>query len=575
MADDSTRPQTPSPQTPPALDTSRRHQMFPVLTAAEIARIHRFGTVLQFKKGDRLFAAGEPGPGMFVLLKGSVTITQRDGLGHVVPIVTQGPGEFLAEVGQLSGAPALVDGHAEEDVDTLLVPPGQLRALIIAEADLGERLVRALILRRVALIEAGASGPVLIGQPQSAGVIRLQSFLNRNGEPNHVIDITQDADAAALAEQAGAAATDVLAVCPDGSVLLNPSEDQLARCMGMVDTAEHDELFDVIVVGAGPAGLATAVYAASEGLQVLVLDCRAYGGQAGASARIENYLGFPTGISGQALAGRAYVQAQKFGVEMLIPAQAKSLDCAHKAIKGELHLKLTDGRSLRAKTVVVASGARYRRPDVPDLEKFEGRGVWYWASALEAKMCSQTEVVLVGGGNSAGQAAVFLSQHAAKVNMLVRGPSLAASMSRYLIDRIEAAPNIELRPHTEVVQLHGDDDTGLSAVTWRHRKNGNEQEAAVRNVFLFVGADPETSWLTTCGVAIDAHGFVMTGESVTCKHSDYKPAPLETNIPGLFAIGDVRSGSVKRVGGAIGEGAAAVAMIHQHLAAMDRAAATA
>jgi thioredoxin reductase (NADPH) len=575
MADNATH--TPA-QSPLAADTSRHHQMFPVLSAAEIARIQRFGKVLQFKKGERLFAAGEPGPGMFVMLKGSVTITQRDGLGHVVPIVNQGPGQFLAEVGQLSGQNALVDGHAEEDVEALLVPPGQLRALIIAEADLGERLVRALILRRVALIEAGASGPVLIGQPNSAGVVRLQSFLNRNGEPNHVVDIAQDAGAAALMEQYGVAAGDVLAVCPDGSVLVNPDENQLARCIGMVDTEEHDELFDVIVVGAGPAGLATAVYAASEGLHVLVLDCRAYGGQAGASARIENYLGFPTGISGQALAGRAYVQAQKFGVEMLIPAQAQSLDCAHKAIRGELQVKLTDGRKLRAKTVVVASGARYRRPEVPRLEEFEGRGVWYWASALEAKMCSQTDVVLVGGGNSAGQAAVFLSQHAAKVNMLVRGPSLAASMSRYLIDRIEAAPNIELLPHTEVVKLHGDDDgdgnggTGLSGVTWRNRKSGTEHAADVRNVFLFVGADPETSWLTSCGAAIDAHGFVRTGEAVTCKHSDYKPAPLETNIPGLFAIGDVRSGSVKRVGGAIGEGAAVVAMIHQHLAAMERTA---
>lgn len=572
MADDTTPNSAPSP---PPLAESRRHQMFPVLSPAEIARIRRFGTVLHFSKGDRLFAAGEPGPGMFVLLKGSVCITQRDGLGHVVPIVTQGPGEFLAEVGQLSGAPALVDGHAEGDVDALLVPPGQLRALIIAEADLGERVVRALILRRVALIEAGASGPVLIGRPQSAGVVRLQSFLNRNGEPHHVVDIAEDADAAALMEQYGAAAGDVLAVCPDGSVLVNPGENQLARCMGMVDTAERAGLFDVIVVGGGPAGLATAVYAASEGLQVIVLDCRAYGGQAGASARIENYLGFPTGISGQALAGRAYVQAQKFGVEMLIPAQAQSLDCAAKAIKGELHVKLTDGRVLRGKTVVVASGARYRRPEVPRLAEFEGRGVWYWASALEARMCSQTEVVLVGGGNSAGQAAVFLSQHAAKVNMLVRGPSLAASMSRYLIDRIDATPNIELLPQTEVVKLHGDGNAGLSAVTWRNRQRGSEHDAEVRNVFLFVGADPETGWLDSCGVAIDAHGFVRTGESVTCKHSDYKPAPLETNIPGLFAVGDVRSGSVKRVGGAIGEGAAAVAMIHQHLAAMERAAVTA
>lgn len=557
----------------PYEDIGRHHQMFPVLAPQEIERMRRFGSAVRFRRGDRLFASGEPGPGMFVILTGAVNITQRDGLGHVKPVAVQKAGEFMAEVGTLSGRPSLVDGHAEDEVEALLIAPDQLRALIIAEADLGERLVRALILRRVALIEAGASGPVLIGQPQSAGVIRLQSFLNRNGMPHHVMDIAVDADAAALLEQYAAGAADMLAVCPNGSVLLNPSEGELARCTGMVDTLDHDELFDVIVVGAGPAGLATAVYAASEGLHVLVLDTRAYGGQAGASARIENYLGFPTGISGQALAGRAFVQAQKFGVEMLIPAQVESLDCSGKLQTGELRVTLTDGRHLRAKTVVVASGARYRRPEVPRLAEFEGRGVWYWASALEAKMCTQTEVVLVGGGNSAGQAAVFLSQHAAKVNMLVRGPSLAASMSRYLIDRIDATPNIHLLPHTEIAALHGDPDAGLAAVSWRDRHKGAEHTADIRNVFLFVGADPETTWLTSCGVAIDKQGFVLTGAAVTPVHLGHAPAPLETNIPGLFAVGDVRSGSVKRVGGAIGEGAAAVAMIHQHLAAMESSAA--
>ena len=560
---------------PPGVDASRREQMFPVLTAAEIARIQRFGKIVQYRRGDRLVVAGEPGPGMSVVLKGAVTISQRDGMGHVVPIVRHGPGQFLGEVGQLSGKPALVDGVAEEDVQALLVPPDQLRALIIAEADLGERLVRALILRRVALIQAGATGPVLIGQPQSAGVMRLQSFLNRNGYPHHVLDVAQDADAAALHQQYGAAAGEVLTVCPDGSVLLNPTETELARCIGMVDTVDHNELFDVVVVGAGPAGLATAVYAASEGLQVLVLDCRAFGGQAGASARIENYLGFPTGISGQALAGRAYVQAQKFGAQMLIPAQARSLDCGRRGADGELHLALTDGRRLRARTVVIASGARYRRPAVPRLAEFEGRGICYWASALEARMCSGSEVALVGGGNSAGQAAVFLSQHAAKVNVLVRGPSLAASMSRYLIDRIEATPNIELRPHTELTQLHGDPAEGLVAVTWRDHQNRVERQMALRNVFLFVGAEPETQWLRGCGVAIDSNGFVLTGELAAVPGQGHVPAALETSVPGVFAVGDVRSGSIKRVGAAIGEGAAAVSMIHQRLAVTNRAGATA
>src|SRR5438094_7303915 len=402
---------------------TRRHQMFPVLTDAEIARIRRFGTVRHYRRGERLFAVGEPGPGMFVVLKGVVAISQRDGLGHVVPIVHQGPGHFLAEVGTLSGRPALVDGHAEEDVETLLVLPGQLRALIIAEADMGERLVRALILRRVALIEAGHSGPVLIGQPRSADVLRLQNFLRRNGQPHHVVDASVDVDAAALMEEYGAAVGEALVVCPDGSVLLNPSADTLARCIGMVDTDPRHELFDVAVVGAGPAGLATAVYAASEGLHVVVLDCRAFGGQAGASARIENYLGFPTGISGQALAGRAFVQAQKFGAEIMIPAQATALDCSKAGLDGKLSLQLTDERRLKSRTVVIASGARYRRPAVPRLSEFEGRGVSYWASALEAKMCAGAEVVVVGGGNSAGQAAVFLAQHASKVFILIRGGS--------------------------------------------------------------------------------------------------------------------------------------------------------
>jgi thioredoxin reductase (NADPH) len=504
------------------------------------------------------------------VLKGLVSISQRDGLGRVVPIAQQGPGQFLAEVAQLSGGYALVDGYADDDVETLLVPPEQLRALIIAEADLGERIVRALILRRVGLIESGASGPVLIGGAESPDVLRLQNFLRRNGQPHHVIDATQDHTSAALLAQYGATAADVLALCPNGEVLLNPSEDSLARCLGMLDTADHDEIFDVAVVGAGPAGLATAVYAASEGLHVVVLDCRSFGGQAGASARIENYLGFPTGISGQALAGRAFVQAQKFGAKILIPAEASALDCA-RGPDGELVLMLSDGRKLRSRALVVASGARYRRPEVPRLSEFEGRGVWYWASALEAKMCANAEVALVGGGNSAGQAAVFLAQYAPKVHILVRGPGLAASMSRYLIDRIEATPNIELHTHTQLTQLHGELTDGLAAVSWRNDRTGIEEERPIRHVFLFVGADPETDWLRSCTVALDTHGFVLTGNACASLALSQAIMPLQSSVPGVFAVGDVRSGSVKRVGGAIGEGAAAVALIHQYLAAASSA----
>jgi len=546
---------------------ARRDQMFPTLTDSEVARIPRFGTLKRYPAGARLFAAGEPGPGMFVMLKGLVTISQRDGLGNVVPIVRQGRGQFLAEVGQLSGAFALVDGYADDDVETLLIPPGQLRALIIAEADLGERIVRALILRRVALIEFGASGPILIGHAGSADVLRLQTFLRRNAHPHHVIDAANDAGAAALLEHYGAALAEVVVVFPDGSVLQTPSELVLARRLGILDTAQHDELFDVAVVGAGPAGLATAVYAASEGLQVVVLDCRSFGGQAGASARIENYLGFPTGISGQALAGRAFVQAQKFGAEILIPAQAASLDCSDGSSGGEHTLRLTDGRTLRARTVVVASGARYRRPDVARLGEFEGRGVWYWASALEAKTCANEEVALVGGGNSAGQAAVFLATYASKVHMLVRGRGLAASMSQYLIDRIAATPNIELHPHTELTQLHGELSEGLASVSWRNKHSGVERTKPIRHVFVFVGADPETEWLGHCGVAFDAHGFVLTGHAAASHASGHKPGALESSVSGVFAVGDVRSGSVKRVGGAIGEGAAVVPLIHKYVAA--------
>jgi thioredoxin reductase (NADPH) len=531
---------------------SRRHQMFPRLSDADLARIKRFGTLRRYARGERLFAAGEPAPGMFVVTKGSLLISQRDGMGHVTPITSQGPGQFVGEVAQLTGRHALVDCFAEEDTETLLVPSEQLRALIIAEADLGERITRALILRRVGLIQAGASGPVLIGEPDSTEVLRLQTFLKRNGYPHHVIDASDCATAATMRAQYGAAEGAVLVVCPNGSVLLDPSEEALGRCLGMLDTATRDEVVDVIVAGAGPAGLATAVYAASEGLRVVVLDCRAFGGQAGASARIENYLGFPTGISGQALAGRAFVQAQKFG--------------ARSGPEGELALKLTDGRVLRSKTVVIASGARYRRPDVPRLAEFEGHGVWYWASALEARMCAGSEVVLVGGGNSAGQAAVFLAEHASTVHMLVRRPNLAATMSRYLIDRIEATPNIVRHFNTELTRLDGEPGGRLEGVSWRDNLTAKEEAHSIHHVFLFVGADPETEWLHGCSVGRDDNGFVLTGRACALAKSGGPSAALESSVPGVFAVGDVRAGSVKRVGGAIGEGAAVVALIHQYLA---------
>jgi thioredoxin reductase (NADPH) len=499
---------------------------------------------------------------MFVVLSGHVVITQRDGLGHVTPVIDQGPGQFLAEIGQLSGRVALVDAHAEGEVETLLIPPERLRALLVAEADLGERIMRALILRRVSLIQAGV-GPVLIGPSNSRDVIRLQGFLTRNGIPYHLLDQATDHDAAELIARYSPSPTDwPLVVTPDGTVLRNPSVSELARATGMIRAIAKDKVYDVAVVGSGPAGLSTAVYAASEGLSVAVCDTRAFGGQAGASARIENYLGFPTGISGLALTARAFNQAQKFGAEMMIPVEVMALDCSR--ADGAFGLKLDDGEVLRARSVVIASGARYRRPEIASLSDFEGRGVWYWASPIEARLCAEQDIILVGGGNSAGQAAVFLSGHAKKVHMVIRGGGLGASMSRYLIERIEAASNIELVFNTEVVALEGTQDASLERVRVRSRLDGEERTAEIHNMFLFVGADPATGWLDGCGVTVDRGGFVVTGAGPN--ESGGQPASaLETSVPGVFAVGDVRSGSVKRVGGAIGEGAQVVAALHGFL----------
>ncbi|HEV7479416.1 MAG TPA: FAD-dependent oxidoreductase, partial [Roseiarcus sp.] len=496
-----------------------------------------------------------------VVLKGVVALTQRDGLGHLAPIVEQGEGQFLADVGQLSTRATLVDGTAEGDVETLLIPTEGLRALLVAEADLGERIMRALILRRVALLQGGAAGAVLIGSAGAADVIRLEGFLTRNGYPHHLLDPARDPEAKeVIARYTDVAGGLPLVICPDGSVLGNPSEAAVSRQIGLTAPTRSNFVYDVAVVGAGPAGLSTAVYGCSEGLTVAVLDARAYGGQAGASARIENYFGFPTGISGQALTARAFVQAQKFGADVMIPVAIKTLDCSRP--NHALVLETDDGERIQARTVVVASGARYRHPTIADIARFEGRGIWYWASQIEAQLCAGEEVALVGGGNSAGQGAVFLSRHASKVRMMVRGPGLAESMSRYLIDRIAATPNIELMTETELVALSGAAGANLEGVRWRDGRAGKETEAAIRNVFLFVGADPATEWLQGC-VALDKAGFVITG--IAGDDGAPVPSPLESSVPGVFAVGDVRSGSVKRVGGAIGEGAQVVAAIHRFL----------
>jgi thioredoxin reductase (NADPH) len=546
---------------PNSVFDTRRAQAFPTLEAEDLARVERFGERRVYRDGERLFEAGVEGPGLFLVLSGEVAVTRRDGFGHDLPVVEQGPGQFLAEVGQLSGRPSLVDGWARGPVEVVLVPPERLRALLVAEADLGERIMRALILRRVNLIETGGGGPVLIGDADAADVIRLTGFLTRNGQPHRLLDDSDDDAAILLARYAPTAADLPLVVLQDGTVLRNPSEAELAVRIGMLPSFDAERLYDIAVVGGGPAGLATAVYAASEGLSVLVLDARAFGGQAGASARIENYLGFPTGISGQALAGRAFTQAQKFGAEMAIPACVTHVAQAVPGAREGFRVRLRDGQEACARTVVIASGAKYRRPNVPDLDRHEGGGVHYWASPVETRLCAGQEVVLVGGGNSAGQAAVFLASQAARVHMLVRAPGLEASMSRYLIDRIAAQPNVDLHTRSEIVGLHADPQGRLERVRWRNRDTGAETERPVRHVFLFIGADPNTDWLAGCEVAIDQAGFVLTGgdAGANSQHG--------TSLPGLFAIGDVRSGSVKRVAAAVGEGAAVVAQIHAHLAA--------
>jgi thioredoxin reductase (NADPH) len=545
--------------------------MFPVLSAAQVEVARRFasGPPRRFEPGTVIFAVGEVGSPVWLVLEGRIDVSRRDGLGHVAEIAQEGPGQFSGEISQIGGRASLAQGKAgPEGCTALPFDAAHLRALLIGSAEVGEIIMRALILRRVGLIESKDAGTILIGRSSMPDLVRLQGFLSRNGHPHSVMDAELDAEARELVARLGVHEDEMpLMLCPDGTVLRRPTDTQAATCLGMLPELDPQKLYDVIVVGAGPAGLATAVYAASEGLSTLILDCRAMGGQAGASARIENYLGFPTGISGQALAGRAYNQAQKFGAELAIPVEASALECNP---RGPIRVLLSNGTAVQSRTVVLASGARYRRPDIPDLAIFEGAGVSYWASSVEAKLCEGEEVALVGGGNSAGQAVVFLAAKVKKLHLIVRGAGLAASMSRYLIDRIEALPNVELHAHTEVVALDGDRERGLSGAVFRNRETGAEHRCELRHLFLFVGADPNTDWLGGC-VALDKAGFIRTGPDVAPAASpDRSLYLLETSQPRVFAVGDVREGSTKRVAAAVGEGAAVVAQIHLALAADRR-----
>ena len=542
----------------PSVMDRRREQAFPVLEQAEIDRMRRFGELHHFQPGETLVRAGEAGRGLAVILAGRVEIIQHAS-GQRLLITTHEAGEIMGELAQLSGRPALVEAMTVEPVEALVIPPEKLRAVLVAEAELGERIMRALILRRMGLLELSAGGPVIVGAEEHGDVLRLGGFLSRNGHPHQSLDPETDPEARALVEQFGVDPGELpIVLCPDGRMLRNPSEDELARCLGLVGPLDPDRVYDVAIVGAGPAGLATAVYAASEGLSVLVLDCRTFGGQAGASMRIENYLGFPTGITGMALMARAYTQAHKFGAEMAMPDEAVRLEGEGAAGAGPYVVTLLNQERVRTRSVVIATGARYRRLEVPDLERFEGACVHYWASPLEKKLCAGQEVALVGGGNSAGQAVVYLASQVAKVWLLVRGRDLGASMSRYLVDRIESLPNVEIVTQAQITALEGQTNR-LEAVHWR-LATGEEIRRPMRHLFLFIGASPNTQWLDSSQVALDPKGFVLTGADVAPGRR-----PLETSLNGVFAVGDVRSGSVKRVAATVGEGAQVVAALHTFL----------
>jgi thioredoxin reductase (NADPH) len=546
----------------------RRSQMFPVLSAAQIEEVRRFasGDPRDYAPGELLFAAGDRHVPAYLVLSGTVDVLRHEMCHEALRIVLHEPGSIMGETSQLDGRGTLLEGRAgPEGCRVVPFDAAHLRALVIGSAEIGEIVMRAFILRRVALIDSGA-GTLLIAPRDLHGAVRLQDFLARNALPYTMRDPYTDPEAAEIVRHFGVHPADLpLLVCPDGSVLRNPSVADAAMRLGIVPDLDETRLYDVAVVGAGPAGLATSVYAASEGLSVIVLDSRSFGGQAGASSRIENYLGFPTGISGMALAGRAFTQARKFGAEIAIPVGVRALNCVPEAGTGAMRLNLDSGAVVRARSIVIASGARYRRLPVDNLAEFEGAGVSYWASPVEARLCAGEEVALVGAGNSAGQGIVYLAPRVARLHVAVRGGDMAASMSRYLVDRIQALPNVVMHTRTDVTQLHGDKTRGLLGATLRHRDSGSELKLALRHLFLFIGAEPNTTWLAECGLQIDKGGFLCTGEA--WEHGCWAdlgraPFPLETSVPGVFAIGDVRAGSVKRVAAAVGEGAAVVAQLH-------------
>jgi len=550
------------------LRMERYDQIFPHLTDPQIERISRVGQRRPVAAGEVLFEPGEQNGSLFLVMEGAVDIDRPVGVGAPSErIVTLGPGQFTGEINMLSARRSIARAQVVAAGTVIAVDREALRGLVQRDSELSEILMRAFILRRVALIAEGGSALVLLGSHHSAATLRLREFLTRNAHPFKYTDVESDPDVQDVLDRFHVAVNEVpVVICEAGRVLRNPSPEALAVELGLAGELDGKRVRDLVVVGAGPAGLAAAVYGASEGLDVLVLETTAPGGQAGTSSRIENYLGFPTGISGEALAGRALSQAEKFGAEVTIARTAVRLDCDSRPYA----IHLADGETVRTRAIVIACGARYRKLEVPSLPKYEGTGVFYSATHLEAQPCAGREVAVIGGGNSAGQAAVFLSGVASHVHVLVRGPGLAASMSKYLIDRIAHTPNITLRTMSQVEALEGESD--LERVRWRRLPDGDAETRPVRNLFVMTGADPNSEWLDGC-VVLDPKRFVKTGAELTAddlaaaKWSlTRRPHLLETSIPGVFAVGDIRADSVKRVASAVGEGSICIQLVHRALA---------
>jgi thioredoxin reductase (NADPH) len=551
--------------TPTAI-LARDRDAFPTLDASAIERVARYGTISQAAEGEILCEQGRPMEHFVVIVDGEADVELMTNHGTEL-VATHGPGEFFGDVHLLSGRPSLVRGRMTKAGRIVTVHRSALRALMQSDTALGELFMRAFILRRMELLASSTGDVVVLGSLNSAGTLRIREFLTRNGYPYAFIDLEKDKDVQRFLDHFQISVSDIPVLIRHERVLKNPSNEEISRTLGFNESVSEGELRDVVIVGAGPAGLSAAVYAASEGLNTLLLEASAPGGQAGSSSRIENYLGFPNGISGLDLASSAYEQAQKFGAEFLIARSVAQIRCGSRPFE----LITADGTTVRSKAIVIATGAQYRKLPLENLARFEGVGIYYGASTIEAQMCEAKDVVIVGGGNSAGQAAVFLSRFAEHVHILVRAESLASSMSRYLIQRIEDTPNITLHTQTEIVELKGDQH--LESVVLRNKATGESWERPYRHVYLMTGASPNTEWLRNC-VALDDNGFVLTGANLTDPHLKdtgwplaRKPYLLETSVPGVFAAGDVRAGSVKRVAAGVGEGALAITFVHQALSA--------